>query len=808
MVFMFKNHLTIAWRNIKKHKVFSFLNIFGLAIGLACCILLAIYINSELSFDNYHEKGNRIFRIGEDLKFSNFQDKSSASNGVIAEALKKTYAEVAETVRFYSLRASVTYNGKQFSDRFNYTDAAVFDIFTWPLSKGDPKTALVAPYSIVLTEETAQKYFGQEDPLGKTITLNENDDYRVTGIMRNIPRYSTNHFAGLTSFSTLYGKSEALTELLTVWGNHNFETFVLLQKGVDYKHFENIIKDIYLKYMADELKAKGASYKVFLQPLRDIYLRPIGQNFGPIMYVYIFGAIAVFILLIACANFMNLSTARSLNRAAEVGIRKLFGANRRKLIIQFLSEAILLSTLSMIGALGIVLLALPKISSFADRDLGQDLFAIPWLIPGVLGVTIFVGLLAGSYPAFFLSRFQPAQALKSGTNSSKGNANFRRGLVLVQFTISVTLIIGTWLVIKQLNFLKDKDPGFNKEHVVCLPVGDQLVRQKLSIFKEKIKNLPGVINAGATSSLPGWGAATIDKIPEGYTRENTQLMLELNVDEDYLPTLGIELIAGRNFSNKSKNDPRGSVIINETASKRYGWAQPLGKTIKTANFDKLDVREWEDRTVIGVVKDFNIQGVTSEIEPAFIGNVLNHPFSFAQLKVLAVRINPGQSQMVISSLESIWKDTFPQKTFNYYFLEEDFNWQFLNIERSRDIFSYFTFLAIFIACLGLFGTASYAAEKRTKEIGIRKTLGSSVSQIVILLSKEIIYIVLAANVIAYPIAYYLITKWLEDYPIKIKISILTFLFSTLIALMISSFTTAFQSIKAARANPVKSLRNQ
>jgi len=805
---MLKNHFLIAWRNIKKHKTFSLLNISGLAIGLACCFLLVIYINSELRFDTYHEKKDRIFRICEDVQFANFQAKSSATNGVIADALKKDYPEIEETARFYLLPASVKYDNKQFSDRFFYTDASVFDIFTWPLLNGDPQTALSAPYSMVLTEKTARKYFGSENPVGKTITLNENEDYKVTGILRDIPEYSTFQFAGLTSFSTLYGKSEQLTRLLTAWSDHNFSTYVLLKEGVDFKRLASAVKDIYFRYIPAELKAKGANYKVFLQPLRDVYLRPLQQNFGPMMYVYIFIVIALFVLLIACANFINLSTARSLNRAAEVGIRKLLGANRSKLIIQFLGETVLLSTLAMIGALGIVFLALPKISRFADRDLGQGLFIIPWLVPGVLGVTILVGLVAGSYPAFFFSNLQPTQALKSGSHSAKGNINFRRSLVFLQFTISVSLIIGTWLVVQQLDFLKDRDPGFDKEHVMYVMVRDPLVRQKLTLLKEQIKHLPAVVNAGAASSLPGWGAASCDKIPEGYTRENTQLMLELNVDEDYLPALGIKIIAGRNFSKKFTNDPRNSVIINEAAVKRFAWDQPIGKTIKTADIDKLDVKAWEDRTVVGVVKDFNIDGVANPIDPAFIGNVQNFPFTYGQISVLAVRIMPHQDQAAVASIEKIWKNNFPGKSFKYYFLEEDYNEQFLKMERSRDIFSYFAFFAIFIACLGLFGMATYAAEKRVKEIGIRKTLGSSVAQIVALLSKELIYIVLAANLIAYPIAYYLIKKWLEDYPIKINISVYTFLLSTLLVVMISFFTTAFQSIKAARANPAKSLRNQ
>ncbi len=803
---MFKNYIKIAFRNLKKHKAFSFINISGLAIGMACCILLSIYINSELSFDTYHEKGGRIFRVCEELTFKNYHGRQSATNGVIAEALKKTYPEVEEAVRLYYLSASVKYMDKQFSDRFYFSDESVFTILTWPLIKGDPKTALSAPYSIVLTKETANKYFGDDDPIGKTLKINENEDFKVTGIIENVPRYSTYRFAGLCSFSSLYGRNETLSRILTDWTSHNFETFILLKEDINYLEFEDKIKDIYYRYVADELNAKGAKYAVFLQPLRDIYLRPYWQDFGPIMYVYIFSAVAVFILLIACVNFMNLSTARSMNRAAEVGIRKVFGATRGKLINQFLSEAILLSLLSMIVAVGIVFLVLPAIGNLAERDLNQDFFAIPWLIPGIIGVTIFVGFVAGSYPAFFISRFEPAHVMKTKSKSLTGNTRFRRILVVTQFTISITLIIGTGLVIQQLDYLKHKDIGFNKEHVVCLPIRDQLLRQKLPIFKEKIKNISDVINAGAASNLPGWGSAINDKIPEGYTQENMQLMNEINVDEDYLPTLGIEIIQGRNFSKEYGSDPRGAVIVNETAVKRFGWNNPLGKTIKTLNIDKPNEKEWEVRKVIGVVKDYHIAGITQKIEPAFIANVLNYPLSYGQLRVLAVKINPINIHTTLSSIEKIWKDTFPQKPFDYYFLDENFNEQFIRIERLRDIFFYFTFLAIFIACLGLFGMASYTAEKRTKEIAIRKTLGSSVTQIVSLLSKELLYLVLAANFIAYPIAYFLINQWLQDFPYRIDINIVSFILSTMLAVIISFSTMAYQSIKAALTNPVESLQ--
>ncbi len=802
---MLINYLKITFRNIKKHKSFTAINVAGLAIGLACCILLSIYIHAELSFDDFHINKDRIFRVGEDMVFNNFSGKQSGTNGVIAEALKK-YPEVEVTVRFRYLRTSVKYQDKQFVDRFYYADETIFDVFTWPFIDGNPQTALEAPYSIVLTKETVEKYFGDENPIGKTLIFNEEESYKVTGIVEDIPQNSTRGFSGLCSFSTLYAKAGKDDHILTAWTSHNFNTYVLLKEGINSEEFEQKIKNIYYDYAAEDLKANGSSYYVFLQPLKDIYLRPLNREFGPIMYVYIFSAIAAFVLLIACVNFMNLSTARSMSRADEVGLRKVFGAGRGRLIGQFLTEAILLTILSIIVALVIVSILLPVISDFANRDLSQGLLNMAWLIPGIVGITLVVGVLAGSYPAFYLSRFEPVKVIKNKLTGPKANTNLRRSLVILQFTISITLIIGTGLIIQQLDYLKSKDVGFDKENVICLSVRDQLLRQKLPILQGKFRQLPSVIRTGSSSRLPGWGAPLNSKIPEGFAKDNAQLMREINIDENYLSTVGIEIIKGRNFSKEYSTDPRGSIIINETAAKKFGWENPIGKTIQTINTDIPSAKVYESRKVIGVVRDYHLNSVTRTIEPEFIANVVDYPFNYGKIQALAIRIKPENIQTTLSELESVWNEVFSDKPFNYYFLDEDFGEQFMGIERTRNILSYFSFLAIFIACLGLFGMVSFSAEKRTKEIGIRKTLGSSVSQIVSLLSKELLLLVLAANVVAYPLAWFAISLWLKDFPYKINIDIYTFVISTIFALLISLATVAYQSIKAALANPVESLR--
>jgi putative ABC transport system permease protein len=803
---MLANYLKTAFRNIKKHKSFTVINISGLAIGLACCILLAVYIHSELSFDSYHTKKDRIFRLGEEMSFNNFNAKQTATNGVIASTLKNNYPEIEETARFRYNRTTLKYKEKQFSERFYYADPAVFNIFSWPLLQGDPNTALHAPYSIVLSQETASKYFGSEDPMGKIVTIDDNIDYTVTGIVADVPPYSTLRFKGLLSFSTLYNPDIMAPRILSDWISHNFNSYVLLKEGVAREQFEPKIRKIDYEYAGEEMEATGSSFLVFLQPLKDIYLRSLNRDFGPISYVYIFSAVAVFILLIACVNFMNLSTSRSITRATEVGVRKVLGANRSRLIKQFLTEALLLSIFSMMIAVVIAIIMLPVISEYAQRDLTSEFFNLRWLIPALVASTLFVGLLAGSYPAFILSRFQPVQVIKNKFSAPKANTAFRRVLVVTQFVISITLIIGTALVVQQLDFLKSKDAGFDKEHVVCISIRDQLVRQTLPVLQNKLRQLPQVVNSGAASRLPGWSGPMNSKIPEGYSRDNTQLMRDINVDEHFLPTLGIEIVEGRNFSKKFSSDPYTSVIINQTAAKKYGWDNPIGKIIQTHDRDKTEEIDYVDRTVIGVVKDFHISPLTSEIQPAYIGNEMDCPYDYGKIHALATRIRPGDTRATLDKMEEIWKDTFADKPFNYYFLDEDFAEQFYRIERSRNIISYFTFLAIFIACLGLFGMVAYAAESRTKEIGIRKTLGSSVTQIMALLSKELVALVLVANVIAYPIAWVAISQWLKEFPYRIDMNLYTFLWSTLLALVISLLTISYQSLKAATANPVDALK--
>jgi len=796
---MFKNYSITAWRNIKKYKVFSLINISGLAIGIAACFLLVLYINSELSYDIHHEKVDRIFRVGSHAMLGDFESYGGASNALIKDALLDNYPEVENGTRFRRTRLLLKYGNQSFNDQFIYTDESAFDIFTWPMIKGDPKTALSAPNTIVLTKSAAEKYFENDEPMGKIVTINE-EQFNVTGIVTDNPKYNSFPFNGLISFNTFY-ISANLPMILTDWTSHNFNTFILLKPGVDYKKFEDKVKDIYQEYAAENLAELGGDIDIWLQPYRDIYLRPVGNDAGPITYVYILSTVALFVLLIACFNFMNLSTARSINRAKEVGMRKVLGANKSKLVKQFLTESFFLSLISLLFALMLAYIALPKLNELTGRDLWEDIINLPLLIPLIFIFTLLVGLIAGSYPAFYLSKFQPVQIIQNKLTCSKSGNDFRKLLVILQFSISTVLIIGTALIMEQLHYLKTLDPGFDKERLMVIHTNNLESQNAIPALKEEFRKNPNIISAGAASSMPLWGSPLNAKIPEGFSDNDNQIMSELNVDAGYIPTCGIKILKGRNFLPDSPSDQFNSVIVNETAVERYGWDNPIGKTIKSRD-PRTDFNEWTTLTVIGVVKDYNISELTDEIRPLFLGNYKNHPARWGQFNGLLVKLRPGETSSTLDYIEKTWKKILPGVPFYNYFIDETYDSQFSSIDESREIFSYFTLLAIFIACLGLFGMASFTAEKKTREIGIRKVMGSSVYQIVVILSKELLIPVLAACLIACPLTYLLISKWLQDFPYKIEIGVSTFILCSILALFISFLTIAYQSIKAAVANPV------
>jgi putative ABC transport system permease protein len=799
------NYIKIVLRKIKRQKGYSFINITGLAIGMACCILMVLYILSELSFDTFHEHADRIYALGVQSEREGYEFRGTSSNATAAEVLQNEYPEVAEAVRYgFKPETSFTYEGKRFTlGDVLYADENVFKVFTWPMIKGEPDSALSAPHTIVITEETAGLCFGESDPINKILKFGE-EMFVVTGVVKNVPENSSIDFDALCSFKTLY-TLESLNPILTGWLSHNYNTFLLLKEGVQPGELEKKFPALLERFAGDEMRERGATESLFLHPLRQLYLNPPWTSRGPIFYVYIFSVVAVLVLLIACFNFMNLSTARSATRAHEVGMRKVLGASRKSLIGQFFSESLFFSFVSLLMAVMIVLLILPSINSLTGRVLKLNVGELPWMIPGFIILTFFVGLAAGSYPALLLSRFIPVKVLRGRLSSVKSNTKLRRGLVVLQFFISITLVICTVIIVRQLFFLQNMDAGFDKENVVVIPAQDDAIRKSRKVIKEEFKKNPNISSVAASSTIPGGGYPNNIKIPEGYAESEAVLMDEINADHDFLPTMGIELVAGRNFSKEFGTDVLHSVLINETAAKQFGWDNPIGKTIKSRDPRKAG-KEYKEMTVIGVVKDFHLRYLTQKIEPVFIGSDPDYPLPFNYMDVISVRFKPDDMAGTLDFMKKQWGKIFPNIPFEFYFLDEIFGLQFRQIERSRKIFSYFSFLAIFIACLGLLGLASFAAEQRTKEIGIRKVLGASVSGIVLMLSREFTKWVVIANAIAWPIAYFVMNQWIQNFPYRVNIGIGLFFASSLIVLLIGLLTVSYQAIRAALANPVNSLR--
>ncbi|MGB6866347.1 MAG: ABC transporter permease [Candidatus Aminicenantaceae bacterium] len=797
---MIKNYLKSTLRSIKRHKGYAFINIAGLAIGMACCILILMYITTELRYDRYHENADRIFRLGLDANMGGTTVVTPISNVPSAPTLIQGYPEVLDAVRIRTVsKRAMQYEDKIFFENsILYVDSSVFQVFTFPMIKGDPNTALKPAYSIVLTEETARRYFGNENPMGKILKYNNQYDFTVTGVIENVPHNSHFTFDMLCSYETLYDLDRKAME---EWFNFRDYTYLLLSEGIDYKELEQKFPALIDKYMGDMLKALGGEIDFFLQPLKSIHLHSNMENEirpnSSITYIYIFAAIGLFILCIACINFMNLATARSSTRAKEVGMRKVVGAKRKELIWQFLGESLIYSIFSLMIAILFVWLALPFVESLSGREMSLNLATMPWLVPSFVGLVILVGLVAGSYPALFLASFRPAQVLKGNLKAGSAHSRLRGFLVVAQFIISISLIIGTGIILSQLKFMKNKNLGFEKENVIVVEVRDRSMQQSLDSIKAEIQKISGVLSISSSSLVPGQEPSVQPFIPEGYTEKQAQLMESFSVDHDFFRTLGMEIVKGRNFSPEYGTDSSTAAIINETAAKRYNWEDPIGKTIRVPSDE---VGKWQTYTVVGVVRDFHRTSLHSVIAPQLIGNDLSY------FDTLAIRIHPENADTTLSLLREKWKEVDPIRPFEFLYLDAMIDRLYGAEERLSDIFSSFSVFAIFIACLGLFGMASFAAEQRTKEIGIRKVLGASVTGVVVLLSKDFLKLIVAANIIAWPLAYFGMNKWMQNFAYKSGIGFWVFLYTGILAVGIALATVSYQSIKAALLNPVDAIK--
>jgi putative ABC transport system permease protein len=801
-IIMISNYLKVAMRTLRKHKGYSFINISGLAIGMTVCILILLWVQSELSFDRYHENADRIHRVIMDANVGGGSLRTPVIMSPAAPALIQDFPEVVNAARLgRPNRAPVQYQTRIYQeDGVGYADNSLFAIFSFPFMKGDPETALLTAYSVVITKAMAEKYFGREDPLGKVIKIGGETDYTVTGIVEDVPLNSHLTFHMLRSFETIL-KEEP--QAVQNWFDIRFYTYIQLDENVDYMDFESKMPALVDKYLGERLTAMGGSLTLELQPLTRIHLysdfeRDLSAG-GSISYVYLFSGIAIFILLIAGINFVNLSTARSADRVQEVGMRKTLGAVRSRLVGQFLGESIFYSLLSSGLAVGLVALVLPAFCSLVGRDLSFNFLSAPWLILALLGAALLVGILAGGYPAFFLSSFHPVRVLKGTFRHGSSNRNFRRVLVVLQFAISIALIISTLTVYQQIRFMKTKTLGFNKEQVVVIPGINDAMRESYRSIRSELLAVPGVLDVGASSYVPSRGRLVGGFFPEGFADGQNLTMDYLEVDFDYLPTMGMELVAGRNFDPDLKTDADESLLINETAAKKIGWDDPVGKNFL---FQPPPGQEGEAARikVIGVVKDFHMASLRQKIEPMIIF------CDVPSVRIFSVRIAPGNIMAVMGRLGTKWKELAPNRPFDYLFLDESFDSQYRAEERLQGVTLYFSILAVFIGCLGLFGMASFTAEQRTKEIGIRKVMGASASGIVRLLSREFVILVVLANAVAWPAAYIFLNRWLSNFAYRMQIGWVVFAAAGILALLIALLTVSFQALKAALADPITSLR--
>lgn len=812
---MIKSYIKISWRNLIKNKTFTLINIIGLAVGLACFILISLYIFDELSYDRSHEKADRIYRINSDIRLGDTELSMSTAGDPMGEYLQKDYPQIEAYVRFHKHGPPlmVKHNNEIIEEhRVTYVDSTLFDVFTFNFLAGDPRHALIKPNTVVLTQSAAERHFGSIDIIGKSLEVHQNDAlkvYEVTAVVQDLPHNSHFNF-------DLFLPMENLNYPWGLFLSHNFQTYLLLTEGTDYREFEKNFTPFIEKYILpqinqvlkvnslEELNNSGNKFEYSLMPLLDIHLHSdrfpeLGVN-SSVQYVYIFSAIGLFVLLLACINFTNLSTARSTSRAREVGIRKILGSEKKLLIGQFLAESILVVAISLILA---IILAALFMDIFNDIS-GKSLQIIELVQPGfmlfLLFITIVVGVLSGLYPAFFLSSFKPLTVLKSKIDGGFRRSKFRSGLVVFQFLTSILLVTGTIIVFQQLNYIRDKKVGFDKDQVLIIN-NTRYLGNQAETFRNEIAGLRDVSSVSFASYLPVSNSSRTDNTfstDAVMTEHNTFSSQIWNVDYDYLHTLNMNLVDGRHFSRDFGSDSTG-IIINEAAAKIIGLENPIGAKLYMPHFEDNSVSS--TFTIIGVVEDFHYESLRQQIGPLImrLGN---------NQSAVAVRISAIQMEEVLNDIEQKWSSMAPMMPFTYHFLDDSFDAMYKTEQRVGKVALFFSLLAIIIACLGLFGLTTYMVEQRTKEIGIRKVLGASVSGIVALISKEFVKLVCLAIVIASPIAWWAMNKWLEDFAYRMDIQWWVFVSAGMVALVIALLTIGWQAVRAAIANPVDALRDE
>ena len=813
---MITNYLKIALRNLRRRPGNVFINIMGLTTGLASCLLIGLFVQDELLHDQQHPYKERLYRVNNLLSRPEGEIRVAITPAIYGEKIREDYPEVEQFARIHPISSDlpVQYDDERFFEtgaKFWYTDSSFFDLFGFSLAKGDPGTVLTRPFSIVLTPQLAEKYFGDENPIGKSLLLNETNTFTVTGVLLESPKRSHLSFQALLSMASLHEMGgQKGPGGIAVYGtggmyftNWHFAasyTYVRLTPRASAQSLEAKLPGFIARYLPESFHDQ---YRPFLQPVTDIHLYSevlydLSEN-SDVAYIYIFSAAAFFVLLIGCVNYVNLSTARSMQRAREVGIRKVLGAQRKQLIGQFLGESILLTLLAMIVAFELAWFCLPFLNTISAKAMSLRNVMDPLFLLGLVVIAFFVSIGAGAYPAFFLANIQPIKTLNRRLKSLAGFRGLRKGLVVFQFSMSVVLLISTGIVYQQLKFVQDKDLGFEKEYVVVVKLANETTQARYEVFKKKLSQHPNVLKIASSSAVPGDWVARHDVQPEGTPAGKSSLMALYAIDYDFIETMGFGLADGRAFSQDFSTDSTRAYLLNEAAVAQLGWQNdPIGREFTWRNPKKGP----QKGRIIGVIKDFHYQPLRIAIQPA--------AFTIAPewYEYLSIRISSNNVKKTLDFLETEWKVLAPGRPFDYTFLDDMFGSQYKAEERFGLIVGMFTLVALVVACLGLFGLVSFMVDRRTQEIGVRKVLGASVSNIVLLFSKDFAKLVLIASILATPFAYFGMERWLEKFVYRIEVEPGIFFIAGLLVLFVALLTVSYQSINAALANPVKSLRNE
>lgn len=797
------NSLKIAVRKIRRHRGYSLLNISGLAVGMASCILILLWVRDELSYDRHFQNASRVYRLVRDGKKDNIEIHSALVPYVAAPTFAGEIPEIEAYTRVMKESARVFVDGKSFDERdICYVDSAFFKIFPLPFVSGDSATALVDPGSIVLTEETAHRFFGRSDVLGETLNFNKAADLRVTGVIRNIPVNSHLRYTSLVSFST-FERNPWSPDVLTAWGFNHGWAYLLLKEHADPDEINRKIASAAEKHSGEEARSEGVERRFYLQRLLDIHLRSrleseIGEN-GDIRAVYAFSMIAAFILGIACMNFINLATARSASRGREVGVRKVLGAQRKNLVFQFLEESTLMSVLAMVIAILLVNLTLPLFNTLSGKNMSVSSLMAGTMGIGIIGLALITGIISGSYPALFLSAFHPAAVMKGVSFRPGKRSSLRHILVVFQFAISIILITTTFIMVRQLQYMKTRNLGFDKDQVLVINIrdADESIRRNIESVKAEFLQNPEILEASLSDGLPGDINLTAFLSLEGRPEKESALADVIIADYDFAETYGIDIIEGRDFSKEFSADARGVFLINEIAAERLNWGrETLGK--------KIGFNPDEMGPIVGIMKNFNFRSLQHKIEPLAV--LFDREMLNGRGYYLSLRLKAGDIAGTVDFIRSKWA-TRSEGEFSYFFANDFFDLLYRNEERVGSIISIFAALAIFVACLGLLGLVSYSVEQRTKEIGIRKVLGASEIGLAFLLSKEFLKWILLANAFALPVTYFFTTRyWLSNFAYRTSFAFWNFGLVAAISILIALLTVGYQTLKAALANPSESLK--